>query len=69
MQEVYDWYKEPLKSLSFRMKGENSSVDYKNKLVISMRLHSIILSYVYGIDQIVLSYSQKTEELLKKIEK
>jgi len=36
--------------------------------VISMRLHSIILSYVYGIDQIVLSYSQKTEELLKKLE-
>lgn len=37
--------------------------------VISMRLHSIILSHVYGIDQIVLSYSQKTEELLKKLDK
>lgn len=36
-------------------------------LVISMRLHSIILSYVYGIDQIVLSYSQKTDEVIKKL--
>lgn len=36
-------------------------------LVISMRLHSIILSYAYGIDQIVLSYSQKTDELIKKL--
>ena len=44
---------------------------YQNNLVhcvISMRLHSIILSYVYGIEQIVLSYSQKTQELLKKLE-
>jgi polysaccharide pyruvyl transferase WcaK-like protein len=37
--------------------------------IISMRLHSIILSYVYGLDQIVLSYSQKTDEVLKKLEK
>lgn len=36
-------------------------------LVISMRLHSIILSYVYGIDQVVLSYSQKTDEVIKKL--
>ncbi len=36
-------------------------------VILSMRLHSIILSYVYDIPQIVLSYSQKTEELLKKI--
>lgn len=36
-------------------------------VVISMRLHSIILSYVYGIDQIVLSYSQKTDEVIKKL--
>lgn len=36
-------------------------------LIISMRLHSIILSYVYGIEQIVLSYSQKTDELIKKL--
>ena len=36
-------------------------------IVISMRLHSIILSYVYGIDQIALSYSQKTDEVIKKI--
>lgn len=43
---------------------------YNHKMldvVISMRLHSIILSYVYGIDQIVLSYSQKTNELIKKL--
>jgi len=38
-------------------------------LVISMRLHSIILSYVYGIDQIALSYSQKTDEVIKKLKK
>jgi polysaccharide pyruvyl transferase WcaK-like protein len=36
-------------------------------IVISMRLHSIILSHVYGIDQIVLSYSQKTDEVIKKL--
>jgi polysaccharide pyruvyl transferase WcaK-like protein len=36
-------------------------------VVISMRLHSIILSYVYGIDQIALSYSQKTDEVIKKL--
>ncbi len=36
-------------------------------IVISMRLHSIILSYVYGIHQIILSYSQKTDEVIKKI--
>lgn len=43
---------------------------YNHKMldtVISMRLHSIILSYVYGIDQIVLSYSQKTDEIIKKL--
>jgi len=43
---------------------------YNHKMldtVISMRLHSIILSYVYGIDQIVLSYSQKTDEVIKKL--
>ena len=38
-------------------------------IVISMRLHSIILSYVYGVDQIVLSYSQKTDEVIKKLSK
>jgi len=36
-------------------------------VVITMRLHSIILSYVYGIDQIALSYSQKTHEVIKKL--
>ncbi len=36
-------------------------------IIVSMRLHSIILSHVYGIDQIVLSYSQKTDELIKRL--
>lgn len=36
-------------------------------IMISMRLHSMILSYVYGISQIVLSYSQKTDEVIKKL--
>ena len=58
MQEVYDWYQRPV----------SAETGLKGKLVISMRLHSIILSYVYGIEQIVLSYSQKTQELLKKLE-
>jgi len=43
---------------------------YNHKIldtVISMRLHSIILSHVYGIDQIILSYCQKTDELIKKL--
>ncbi len=35
----------------------------------TMRLHSIILSYVYGIEQIVLSYSTKTDEVIKKLKK
>jgi len=36
-------------------------------IVVSMRLHSMILSHVYGIDQIALSYSQKTDEAIKKL--
>lgn len=36
-------------------------------VMISMRLHSIILSYIYDIDQIALSYSIKTQETLKKL--
>jgi len=38
-------------------------------IVISMRLHSIILSYVYAIDQVTLSYSQKTKQAIKKLKK
>ncbi len=38
-------------------------------IIISMRLHSIILSYVYGIPQVVLSYSQKTQQAIKKLTK
>ena len=36
-------------------------------VMISMRLHSMILSYIYDIDQIALSYSVKTQEVLKKL--
>lgn len=36
-------------------------------ICLAMRLHSIILSYVYGIDTIMLSYSKKTEQTLKKL--
>ena len=36
-------------------------------ICIGMRLHSIILSYVYGIDCIALSYSIKTDETIKKL--
>lgn len=45
---------------------------YKNKeidICISMRLHSIILSHVYEIPFIALSYSTKTDEVLKKLKK
>jgi len=38
-------------------------------LVLAMRLHSIILSQVYNIPFIWISYSTKTEEVLKIIEK
>jgi polysaccharide pyruvyl transferase WcaK-like protein len=34
-----------------------------------MRLHSIILSEVYNINFIWISYSIKTQEILKKLEK
>lgn len=36
-------------------------------ICFSMRLHSIILSHIYGIDIVALSYSKKTEEVLKKL--
>lgn len=39
----------------------------KTDINISMRLHSIILSHVYEIPQIVLSYSVKTDEIIKKL--
>lgn len=44
-------------------------IEKKIDMMISMRLHSIVLSYVYDIPQIVLSYSQKTDEFLKKVSK
>ena len=43
---------------------------YKNKQIdicISMRLHSMILSQVYNIPFIWVSYSKKTDELLKNL--
>lgn len=36
-------------------------------ICLAMRLHSIILSYVYNIDILALSYSTKTDETLKKL--
>jgi len=45
-------------------------IAYKNKeidICLSMRLHSIILSHMYGIDSIALSYSKKTDQVLKKL--
>ena len=39
----------------------------KIDLCFAMRLHSIILSEVYHIPYIALSYSQKTDEVIKKI--
>ena len=43
---------------------------YTHKLThlnITMRLHSMILSYIYDIEQVTLSYSTKTDELVKKL--
>jgi polysaccharide pyruvyl transferase WcaK-like protein len=43
---------------------------YKNKKIdicISQRLHSIILSQIYSINFIAISYSKKTYEIIKKI--
>jgi polysaccharide pyruvyl transferase WcaK-like protein len=45
---------------------------YKNKKIdfnFAMRLHSIILSEVYNIEYIGISYTKKTENLLKDLEK
>lgn len=45
---------------------------YKNKeidLCVSMRLHSIILSHVYEIPFLWISYSNKTDEILKQLSK
>jgi polysaccharide pyruvyl transferase WcaK-like protein len=42
----------------------------KNKeidIMIGMRLHSIILSYVYWINLVTISYSSKTEEIIKTL--
>jgi polysaccharide pyruvyl transferase WcaK-like protein len=43
---------------------------YKNKEIdfcFAMRLHSIILCQVYGISFMGVSYSTKTEEILKEL--
>lgn len=56
MQEVYEFYKK-----------DSWNWGFDEKIILTMRLHSIILSYVYGVDQIALSYSQKTDEVLKKL--
>lgn len=44
---------------------------YKYKkvdLVISMRLHSMILSHIYWVDQFAISYSQKTSSIIKTLD-
>lgn len=46
---------------------ETLSVYKKLDFVIAMRFHSIILSIIYNIPFLWLSYSQKTEEILKTI--
>lgn len=57
------------------MGGENMQEVYNNfkekkiDMCIAMRLHSIILSQVYQIPYIALSYSRKTDEILKKLSK
>ena len=61
LQEVYEWYVENISPDSSESRLE------VGKIIISMRLHSIILAYVYGIPQAILSYSQKTDEVIKKI--
>jgi polysaccharide pyruvyl transferase WcaK-like protein len=38
-------------------------------IVLAMRLHSIILSQVYNIPYIAISYSTKTNEILDQIQK
>jgi polysaccharide pyruvyl transferase WcaK-like protein len=38
-------------------------------LVLAMRLHSIILSQVYNIPFIAISYSTKTDEIIEQIKK
>ena len=62
MREVYEWYVENISPDS-----SESGLEAE-KIIISMRLHSIILAYAYGIPQIILSYSQKTDEVIKKIQ-
>lgn len=42
--------------------------DKEIDVMIWMRLHSIILSYIYGIDLITISYSSKTEEIIKTLD-
>lgn len=44
-------------------------LDKKININIAERLHSIILSYVYNIDFIWVSYSKKTDEILEQITK
>lgn len=53
--------------------AENMKVVYdayrKNKidLCISMRYHSMVLSYIYWIDFVAISYTRKTDELIKEL--
>jgi polysaccharide pyruvyl transferase WcaK-like protein len=48
---------------------ESYEIYTKKKIDINlaMRLHSIILSHVYSIPYIAISYSKKTDEITKKL--
>jgi len=59
------------KKISITKNLEESYEIYKNKKIdfnFAMRLHSIILSEVYNIDFIGISYAKKTYNILKQIE-
>jgi len=45
----------------------NIYLDKKIDINFAMRLHSIILSHVYSIDYVAISYSKKTDEITKKL--
>ena len=61
--EVYEWYKENV------YQDNTSILAKKEKILISMRLHSIILASVYNISQVILSYSEKTHQVIYKLSK
>lgn len=58
----------PWREIKLSMEDVYSTYTWKQiDVCVAMRLHSMILSYSYGIDMIAISYSQKTRQLLKKL--